>query len=197
MIVRLAEGPLLTKFGTFTEVLYYDGKEQYIALVMGSVEGKSEVLCRVHSECISAHNFNSIECDCREQMELAQFLIGQAGTGIVVWMNQEGRGNGHLALLWSAKARYAGQSQSDAYVAMGFEEDARSYKRAAEILKDLGVESVVLLTNSPHKIGALKADGVNISGTKPLVIEPDNDILKRTFADKVRRGHLIPLEEEE
>ncbi len=81
MIVRLAEGSLRTKFGTFLEILYYDGQKESIAIVMGDVRGQDHVLCRLHSHCVSAHIFNSIECDCREQMELAQAMIEQQGAG--------------------------------------------------------------------------------------------------------------------
>ena len=103
MNIRLAERNLKTKFGEFKEILYYDGQRESIALVMGDVENGEDVLCRVHSRCISAHEFNSIECDCREQMEISQFLIEQNGSGVVIWLDQEGKGNGHLALIGSGE----------------------------------------------------------------------------------------------
>src|SRR5262245_14803076 len=101
MIIRIAEGQLRTRFGTFWEILYYDGQQEMIALVMGNVRHGEEVLCRLHSHCLAGHVFNSIECDCREQMERAQALIEQRGAGVIIWLDQEGRGNGHLALLRS------------------------------------------------------------------------------------------------
>ncbi len=88
MIIRLAEGTLQTRFGAFTQILYYDGQKEIIALVMGDIAHKENVLCRVHSHCISAHIFNSIECDCREQMEMAQRLIQEAGSGVIIWLDQ-------------------------------------------------------------------------------------------------------------
>lgn len=194
MIIRLAEGLLKTKFGTFLEVLYYDGQNEFMALVMGQVESTENVLCRIHSECISAHIFNSIECDCREQMEISQFLIEQAGLGVVIWLPQEGRGNGHLALLASAKLRSEGLSQTEAYIKLGYEIDARSYKRAAEILNDLKVKSITLLTNSPQKVGGLQDAGITVSGTRQVFLENvDNEILTQTYLDKIKRGHLIDL----
>ena len=99
MIVRLTEGLLKTKFGAFREILYYDGQKESIALVMGDVAEAEDVLCRVHSSCIRGHVFSSIECDCRQQLETSQALIERAGRGVVIWFDQEGRGNGHLALL--------------------------------------------------------------------------------------------------
>ena len=112
---RLAERELKTKYGTWREVLYYDGQKESIALVMGEVEGARDVLCRVHSACISGHVFNSIECDCREQFEAAQREIEKAGRGVVIWLDHEGKGNGHLALILSIEHKEAGLSQSEAY----------------------------------------------------------------------------------
>jgi GTP cyclohydrolase II len=168
MIIRLAEGTLETKFGTFTQILYYDGQKETIAIVMGDVADKKGVLCRVHSQCISAHVFNSIECDCREQMEMAQRLIQQAGSGVIIWLDQQGKNNGHLALLQSRKLKDAGLSQADAYVKLGYSADARSYVRAAEILRELKVQSITLMTNNPEKISQLHDDGLIIAGTQEL-----------------------------
>jgi len=159
MIVRLAEGSLRTKFGTFLEILYYDGQKESIALVMGDVRGQDHVLCRLHSHCVSAHIFNSIECDCREQMELAQAMIEQQGAGVIIWLDQEGRANGHLALVRSRALQEQGLSQTEAYVQLGYAADARQYTSAAAILQDLGVKSVVLMTNSPHKVKKLAGGG--------------------------------------
>jgi GTP cyclohydrolase II len=168
MIIRLAEGNLKTKFGMFTQVLYYDGQKEIIALVMGDVAHKENVLCRVHSNCINGHVFNSIECDCREQMEAAQKLIQEAGSGVVIWLDQEGKNNGHLALLQSRKLKDEGLSQADAYVQLGYSADARSFVRAAEILRELKVNSITLLTNNPEKVSELRADGLVISGVQSL-----------------------------
>ncbi|MCX6066002.1 MAG: GTP cyclohydrolase, partial [Chloroflexi bacterium] len=161
-------GKLETRFGTFTQILYYDGQKEIIALVMGEVANRENVLCRVHSQCISGHVFNSIECDCREQMEMAQRLIQDAGQGVIIWLDQQGKNNGHLALLLSRKLKEAGVSQSEAYVKLGYSADARSYIRAAEILRELQVQSITLLTNNPEKVSQLHDDGLMITGIKPL-----------------------------
>lgn len=170
MIVRLAEGPLKTKFGTFNQILYYDGQKETVALVMGNVAEQENVLCRVHSHCISAHVFNSIECDCREQMEAAQRMIQQAGYGVVIWLDQEGKNNGHMALLLSRKLKDQGASQAAAYKQLGYSEDARSYVRAGEILRDLNVRSITLMTNNPEKVSQLREDGLVIAGVQPLTV---------------------------
>ena len=168
MIKRLAERELRTKFGTFTEVLYYDGRKESIAIVMGDVDGGEDILCRVHSHCVGAHLFNSIECDCREQMAAAQAAIEKAGRGIVLWLDQEAKGNGHLALIQSTPFKRAGDPQAIAYQKAGFRADARDYQAVAQILSDLGVKSVILLATDDRKADDLRRDGISVSSTRAL-----------------------------
>lgn len=165
MNIRLAERDLKTKYGTFREVLYYNGRSESIALVMGEVEGAEDVLCRVHSACISGHVFNSIECDCAEQFAAAQAAIQEAGRGVIIWLDQEGKGNGHLALMLSIEHK-SELGQAAAYVKAGYAEDARDYKPAADILADLGVRSVVMFTGNPEKAEDLRRESVIVSGTR-------------------------------
>ena len=169
MIIRLADRDLLTKFGTFREILYFDGQKESIALVMGNVEEGEDVVCRIHSHCIGAHVFNSIECNCREEMELAQRMIQEDGRGVIIWLDQEGKGNGHLALIESIPFKKA-YGQARAYELAGYSADARSYKPAAQILADLRVRSIVLLANSGSKAHDLKNEGVNVSKIHPLPV---------------------------
>lgn len=171
MITKLAEGDINTRFGHFQEHLYYDGRQELIAITMGDISGQEDVLCRVHSSCIFGHHFNSIECDCREQMKISQQLIEQAGSGIVIWLEQEGKGNGHFALLKSVAYKRKGYSQAAAYEAVGFPADARDFSPAAAIIKDLGVKSVRMLTNNPKKKETLTQHGITVSGTMPTVLE--------------------------
>jgi GTP cyclohydrolase II len=197
MIIRIAEGQLRTTFGTFLEILYYDGQTESIALVMGHVAQGEDVLCRIHSHCLSAHVFNSIECDCREQMEMAQSLIEHTGSGVIIWLDQEGRGNGHLALVKSRALQERGLSQTEAYTTLGYEADARTYTRAAEILQDLAVQSVILMSNSPQKVDSLQAAGITISSTQPLLLDPGaNESLRRRYEDKIRQGHRMNFKRE-
>jgi 3,4-dihydroxy 2-butanone 4-phosphate synthase/GTP cyclohydrolase II len=128
-------------------------------------------------------------------MERAQALIEQRGVGVIIWLDQEGRGNGHLALLQSRALQEQGLSQTEAYVRLGYEADARRYTRAAEILHDLGIISIRLMTNSPQKVAGLQTAGINLVGTQPLVLDPGvNEHLRRNYEDKVARGHRIDLE---
>lgn len=194
MIVLLAQGPLHTRFGEFTEYLFYDGLSESSAIVKGDVSGKDEVLCRVHSHCTSAHIFNSIECDCREQMAMAQEKIEQVGDGIIIWLDQDGKGNGHMAELLTAGLRAEGVAQTEAYAKLGFERDARSFARAAEILEFLEVGSVALMSNSLAKAGGLRECGISVSRIVNLTVVPDNPHLHKTYRDKVQyQGHSIEL----
>lgn len=171
MITQLAERELKTRFGIFKEILYYDGQRESIALVMGDVEREESVLCRIHSQCIGAHVFNSIECDCREQMEMSQAMIEQEGKGVIIWLDQEGKGNGHLALMKSIKYKKDGFNQGEAYIKAGYAADARSYRAAAEILSDLKVSSIVLLANNADKADDLRLASITVSDTKQLTAE--------------------------
>lgn len=170
MIVKIAEGNLKTKYGEFQESLYYDGQKESIALTKGRIEGAENVLCRVHSSCIFGHYFNSTECDCREQMEISQQLIQRQGIGIIILLDQEGKGNGHFALLNSVKYKREGIKQSDAYEVVGFIKDARDFRSAAKILKDLGVKSIKMLTDNPDKIDTLTQFGIHVVGIAPIVL---------------------------
>lgn len=165
MNIRLATRELKTKYGTFRELLYYDGQRESIALVMGDVEGTEGVLCRVHSACISGHVFNSIECDCAEQFEAAQAEIQKESRGVIIYLDQEGKGNGHLALMLSIKYKKE-FGQAEAYKKAGYKDDARSYRPAAEILTDLDVRSIIMLTGNPAKAEDLRRESVIVAGTK-------------------------------
>lgn len=192
MIIKLAEGSLKTLYGEFKEVMYYDGQTESFALVMGNVEGEEDVLCRVHSSCIFGHHFNSIECDCREQMAISQQLIQEQGKGIVIWLDQEGKANGHFALLKSKEFKKAGMTQDDAYEAVGFVKDARDYTKAAEILNDLGVASIRMLTNNIKKTATLTQYGIKVTGVKAIIIDAgDNEELRKSLEEKKGDGYGI------
>lgn len=173
MIKRLASRELKTKFGIFTEVLYYDGQKESIAMVMGDVADGEEILCRVHSHCIGAHVFSSIECTCREEMEAAQAEIEKAGRGVIIWLDQEGKGNGHLALIESIPFKKE-LGQAEAYVRAGYQADARSYTAAAQILDELGVRSILLLANSEDKANDLRKEGIAVVGLQRLEVTKTN-----------------------
>jgi GTP cyclohydrolase II len=193
-IARLAERKLSTKFGTWQEFLYYNGITESFALAYGDIAGKRAVPCRVHSACLSAHVFNSIECDCREQMALAQSMIQGLGYGLIIWLDQEGRGNGHLALMRAARlAAETGIPQTEAYRRLGYSDDQRRYLAATAILRDLDVTSVRLISNSPAKSAALAADGIEVIDMLPVAVDlADYPQLRAYYEDKAARGHEFP-----
>ena len=162
MIVRLATCPLKTQYGDYTEILYYDGQNEAVAMVMGDIQSGENVLCRIHSKCIFGHYFNSIECDCRAQMASAQEAIQQAGKGIIILLDQEGKGNGHYTLMQSIPYKKQGMKQADAYVAAGFSSDARNFSAAGKILADLKVVSVQLLSDNKEKADAILKHGIGV-----------------------------------
>ncbi|HRH41352.1 MAG TPA: hypothetical protein PKY82_06870 [Pyrinomonadaceae bacterium] len=166
MIFKLTERDLQTKYGTFREILYYDGLKESIGLVMGEIQNSENVICRIHSACISGHVFNSIECECQVEMEAAQSEIQKARKGVIIYLEQEGKGNGHLALMASIPYKKAGMKQSEAYEKAGFKKDARSFRPAAEILQNLQVKSIILLTNNVEKAEDLRKFGINVSNIK-------------------------------
>lgn len=195
MIKRLAERFLRTSFGTWREILYYDGQAESIALVYGDVSAEEAVPCRVHSACISAHVFNSVECDCREQMALAQGYIEAHGNGVLIWLDQDGRGNGHLALMLAARlAEEESIPQTEAYVKLGYAGDKRDYRQAAKILRDLRVSSVELLSDSPDKAAGLAERGVVVTGTRSVSLDlARHPELRTYYLDKAARGYNIGI----
>lgn len=169
MIKRLGQRKLQTQYGIFEEILYYDGKQESIALVRGDVSGGENILCRVHAHCIGAHVFNSTECTCREEMASAQAAIESEGRGIVIWLDQEGKGNGHLALIESIPFKKE-FGQAEAYEKAGYRADARDYRPAAQILKELEVKSIILLTNNRNKISELQNFGIDVTDIREMTI---------------------------
>lgn len=167
MVIRLGERDLQTRFGTFREVLYYDGQRESIALVMGDVEGGEDVLCRLHSACLGGHVFNSTECECASEMAGAQAAIQTRGSGVVIFLDQEGKGNGHLALIKSMEYK-KDLGQAEAYVKAGYKADARDYRPAAEILAELGVVSIVLLSASSDKSDELARHSVTVTERRSI-----------------------------
>lgn len=193
MIRELARGPLQTQFGDWLHILYWDGRQQAIAMVYGDVEGKTALPTRVHSSCITSHVFMSTECDCREQLGKTMVFIQTAGAGVIVWLDHEGRANGMMAHIASQQLKRAGLTQADAYKKLGYPADARTYEAAAEILRDLKVESITVLTNNPTKVDALRRAGLPVvQGSERVYINPDNAILAKQYQDKISEGHLIP-----
>jgi GTP cyclohydrolase II len=192
-IVKLAEKNLTTAFGAWREILYFDGRDQLVALIFGAVNRKSDVPCRIQSQCLSAFVFSSTECDCREQLRLAQKYISEYGFGVILWLDQEGRGQGHLACMLAAELAAKEQiPETAAYERLGFLADARSYAAAAQVLESLGIESVQVLSNNPEKVEALESYEICVSGRTAIIADHRaNERLAWHYQDKILHGHLI------
>lgn len=186
---------LPTEYGKFKLIGYsnnLDNKE-HIALVKGEVSGKSSVLVRIHSECLTGDVFHSTRCDCGPQLEKALKMISQRGSGVVLYMRQEGRGIGLLNKLRAYRLQDKGLDTVEANEALGFPADIREYEISAQVLKDLQVSSIELLTNNPRKIAALEKNNIEI--VKRIPMEPDlfkdNEKYLQTKQEKL--GHMLTI----
>ncbi len=193
-VERLAETTLPTEFGQFTAYGYRDRVDgaEHVALVHGDL-GAEDVLVRLHSECLTGDVFGSRRCDCGPQLEASMAEITKAGAGAVVYLRgHEGRGIGLLHKLQAYELQDQGQDTVDANLALGFGEDERDYAAGAQILRDLGIRSVKLLTNNPDKANQLEQYGVKVGERLPVVIAPTSDNLRYLQTKAARMGHDLP-----
>ena len=198
---RLASTALPTEFGEFTAHGYRDRFEgsEHVALVHGDVSGGDAILTRLDSECLTGDVLGSRRCDCGPQLQAAMAEIIRAGAGVVVYLRgHEGRGIGLLHKLQAYALQDAGRDTVDANLELGFGEDERDYAAGAQILRDLGIGSVRLLTNNPDKAAALEAYGVKVAERLPIVIAPTPENVRYLQTKAERMGHDLPgLETEE
>lgn len=193
-LVRYAEADVPTEYGRVRIVVYQVGEErdEHVALIVGDpTAGEGPVLARVHSECWTGEVVRSHKCDCRDQLDRAMRAIEQAGRGIVVYLRQEGRGIGLGNKVRAYALQNEGVDTVDANRLLGFADDARRYDVAAEILRDLGVHRVALMTNNPSKVRGLEAGGIQVAERVALRAEP-NEHNAEYLAVKARKmGHSL------
>lgn len=181
---------LPTRLGRFQVVAYCFGEEEHLAILKGDVSG-SRVLTRVHSSCLTGDVLGSHRCDCGPQLEAALLAIEREGRGVVVYLNQEGRGIGLFHKIRAYVEQDLGANTVEANVKLGFEADQRTYDQAVEMLRHLGVQSVRLLTNNPKKVDALQRAGIPVAERVPMTAGQTevNRLYIQTKKDLM--GHLI------
>jgi 3,4-dihydroxy 2-butanone 4-phosphate synthase/GTP cyclohydrolase II len=203
LVQRAATTKLPTDFGEFTVIAYETTVDDRLplALVYGDVAGDAPVLVRVHSECLTGDVFHSLRCDCGEQLEAALAMIEQEGKGVLLYLSQEGRGIGLLNKLRAYKLQEEGLDTVDANLKLGLPADLRDYGIGAQILVDLGLSSIRILTNNPKKILGLEGYGLSVTDQVPIqsVPNPHNEAYLRAKRD--RMGHALhhqglPLDEQ-
>jgi GTP cyclohydrolase II len=203
---KVADADLPTRWGRF-RILGFEGTvvgpepcregatapsvktECAVALVMGDVYSAAPIV-RIHSQCLTGDVFHSLRCDCRQQLELALEKITEAGSGILLYEQQEGRGIGLMAKLKAYELQDQGLDTVEANVELGFKADCREFELPAAILKEMGIHSVRLITNNPEKVAALEAVGISVAERIPADIEPEDTFREYLKVKREKMGHL-------
>jgi len=197
LVQKVTEAKLPTKYGEFVAVAYKSivDPAEHMALVKGDVSGDEAVLVRVHSECLTGDVFGSLRCDCGEQIKLAMERISEEGKGVFLYMRQEGRGIGFHNKLRAYALQDQGLDTVEANIALGFAPDLRDYGIGAQILADLGLHKIRLLTNNPKKVVGLGSYGIKIVEIVPLVAPPNPNNVNYLKTKQDKLGHLLHIKE--
>jgi 3,4-dihydroxy 2-butanone 4-phosphate synthase/GTP cyclohydrolase II len=195
LVHRVAEAKLPTDYGEFMAVAYKSDIDpgEHLALVMGDIFGDEPVLARVHSECLTGDVFGSRRCDCGQQVSLAMKAIAKEGRGVLLYMRQEGRGIGFHNKICAYALQDKGQDTVEANLSLGFEPDLRDYGIGAQILADLGLNKIKLLTNNPRKVVGLEGYGLSVVDTVPIIVSPNKHNRRYLETKRKKMGHLLEV----
>jgi 3,4-dihydroxy 2-butanone 4-phosphate synthase/GTP cyclohydrolase II len=198
LVQRLTEAKLPTKWGEFTAVAYKSSVDtaEHVALVKGDISGDEPVLVRVHSECLTGDVFASLRCDCGAQIEMALQSIAKEDRGVFLYMRQEGRGIGFHNKLRAYALQDQGMDTVEANIALGFAPDLRDYGVGAQILADLGLHNIRLLTNNPKKVIGLESYGIKIVETVPLIAPATPYNIHYLETKQKKLGHILGIKED-
>ena len=196
LVRRIATAKLPTKYGgLFTAIAYENDVDSYhhIALLKGEVAPEDEVLVRMHSQCLTGDVFGSRRCDCEEQLHTAMAMVEKEGKGVIVYMRQEGRGIGLVNKLKAYGLQDSGKDTVEANEALGFKADMRDYGIGAQILVDLGLHKIRLMTNNPRKIKGLEGYGIEVVERVPIETKPHQENIEYLKVKAKKMGHLLTL----
>ncbi len=188
--MKTSPAKLPTAYGEFKVIAYRDPTGEHLAVIKGKTT--KNFLVRVHSQCITGDALSSLRCDCGEQLQQSLKMIAKEG-GILLYLQQEGRGIGLFNKIAAYHQQDGGLDTVEANTKLGFKDDARDYRVAAEILNDLGITSIRLLTNNPRKVQQLEKAGIKISERVPLIITPNKDNSKYLLVKKTKLGHYLDI----
>jgi 3,4-dihydroxy 2-butanone 4-phosphate synthase/GTP cyclohydrolase II len=193
LVQRVAEAKLPTPYGEFKVIAYKSNTDpdEHLALVMGDVATDEPVLVRVHSQCLTGDVFGSLRCDCGEQVHMAMKKIAAEGRGVVLYMRQEGRGIGIHNMIKAYALQDQGMDTVEANLSLGFKADHRTYGTGAQILVDLGIRNMRLMTNNPKKMSGLESYGLKITEQLPLTTEPNEHNRRYLQTKQKKMGHLL------